>query len=199
MSAVSPRLVQRESPDRNLEPALSNLYLSTAADPESDFQTSGIRLTPIEDRGNAWNGSSSPLDHPTNNTSTPGNNEGYGTSYSDFLSPPGDWMSDHTSPVDFVNAWSPPNVALAQDVQTPALNQFNDDPSSSSSDYEPLPTPHTESDQQSKPIFRHNRRWGPPTFSAPSSSRASPDYIASERYSWPSSGSRIGQSNKPNC
>lgn len=130
MSAISPRLVQRESPDRNLEPALSNLYLSTAADPESDFQTSGIRLTPIEDRGSAWNGSSSPLDHSTNNASTPGNNEGYGTSYSDFLSPQGDWMSDHTSPVDFVNAWSPPNVALAQDIQTPALNQFNDGPSS---------------------------------------------------------------------
>ncbi|KAL4798179.1 hypothetical protein BDV19DRAFT_27882 [Aspergillus venezuelensis] len=135
-SAVSPQFVQGDSNDRrNLQPELSNLYLSNPIDPdEEEFQTSGIRLTPVEDRGSAWNGSTSPLDHSANNPATPGNNEGYGTSYSDFLSPGDDWTSDisrHTSPGDFIvsNDW-PVDTSPAQNVQTTAQNQFASHPSS---------------------------------------------------------------------
>ncbi|KAL4872186.1 hypothetical protein BDV12DRAFT_151525 [Aspergillus spectabilis] len=138
MSAASPQFVQSDSAtdrNRNFDPELSNLYLSTAIDPEeAAFQNSGIRLTPVEDRGSAWNGSTSPLEHTTNNTSTPSNNEGYGTSYSEFLSPEDDWTSDisgHTSPADFIvpGMW-PANTTPAQNIQTPTPNHYGSKPAS---------------------------------------------------------------------
>ncbi|KAL4927899.1 putative C2H2 finger domain protein [Aspergillus undulatus] len=135
MSAVSPQFVQGDSTDRNYEPQLSNLYLSTALDPEEEeFQQSGIHLTPVEDRTSAWNSSTSPPEHPANHVSTPANNEGYGTSYSEFLSPADDWTSDisgHTSPADLMmpNAW-PTSPAPAQNIQTSAPQQYASHPSS---------------------------------------------------------------------
>ncbi|KAL4883645.1 hypothetical protein BJY04DRAFT_206253 [Aspergillus karnatakaensis] len=136
MSAVSPQFVQTDSAtdrNRNFDPELSNLYLSTAIDPEeADFQTSGIRLTPVDDRGSAWNGSASPLEHTANNISTPSNNEGYGTSYSEFLSPSEEWTSDisgHNSPADFfTNSMWPTTTTPAQNVHTPAPNRFGSNP-----------------------------------------------------------------------
>ncbi|KAL5337808.1 hypothetical protein BJX70DRAFT_399284 [Aspergillus crustosus] len=139
MSAISPQFVQNDSEadrNRNFDPELSNLYLSTAIDPEEiTFQSSGIRLlTPVEDRGSTWNGSTSPLEHSANNTSTPGNNEGYGTSYSEFLSPDDDWTSDisgHTSPANFIvpGMW-PANTTPGQNIQTPASNHYSSNPTS---------------------------------------------------------------------
>ncbi|KAL4784254.1 hypothetical protein BJX76DRAFT_357216 [Aspergillus varians] len=135
MSAVSPQFVQSDSTDKNFDPELENLYLSTAVEPEADFESSGIRLTPIDDRGSAWNGSASPLEQFVKNASTPGNNEGYSTSYSDFLSPTADeWTSDMsggTSPADFMmpGIW-PANTTLAQNMQTRTTNQFGADSSS---------------------------------------------------------------------
>ncbi|KAL4913153.1 hypothetical protein BDW62DRAFT_169329 [Aspergillus aurantiobrunneus] len=142
MSAVSPQFVQNDSTDRNHDPELSNLYLSAAVDPEeAEFKSSGIRLTPVEDRGSAWNGSASPLEHSGNNASTPDNNEDYGTSYTEFLSPADDWTSDmsgHTSPADIMmpGVWMT-NAPPSQNIQTPAPNQFTVDPSSSQATMNP--------------------------------------------------------------
>ncbi|KAL4752658.1 hypothetical protein BDW72DRAFT_61059 [Aspergillus terricola var. indicus] len=138
MSAVSPQFVQSDSTDRNFDPELSNLYLSTAIDPEeAEFQKSGIRLTPVDDRGSAWNGSASSLDHSINNASTPGNNEGYSTSYSEFLSPADEWTSDisgHASPADLImpGVW-PATATPPQNVTTSSPNQSGASPSSPAS------------------------------------------------------------------
>ncbi|KAL5043187.1 hypothetical protein BDW71DRAFT_188469 [Aspergillus fruticulosus] len=135
MSAVSPQFVQSDSTDRNYDSELSNLYLSTAIDPEeAEFQSSGIRLTPVDDRRSAWNGSASPLDHSVKNASTPGTHGGYGTSYSEFLSPADDWTSDisgHTSPADMMmpGIW-PANATPPHNVQSSSPNQFGPSPSS---------------------------------------------------------------------
>lgn len=127
MSAVSPHLAQNDSTDKNVDRELSNLYLSTAVDPEeAEFQLSGIRLTPVDDRASAWNSSSSPPEPPVNNAPTP-DNEGRGSSYTDFLSPADaadDWntdMSGHTPPVDYMmpGVWQP-NSNPAQHMQQPA-------------------------------------------------------------------------------
>ncbi|KAL4802896.1 hypothetical protein BDV18DRAFT_145770 [Aspergillus unguis] len=137
MSAVSPHYAQNDSTDRNLDSELSNLYLSTAVDPEeAEFQSSGIRLTPVDDRGSAWNGSASPLEQRVNNVSTPGN-EGHGTSYVDYLSPTDaaeDWNSDmsgHTSPAEYMmpGPWQA-NSALAEHIQPSSQNQFDPSPPS---------------------------------------------------------------------
>ncbi|KAL3475343.1 hypothetical protein BJX99DRAFT_159460 [Aspergillus californicus] len=132
MSAASPQFVQSDpETDRNYEPELSNLYLSTTVDPdEVAFQTSGIRLTPVDDQRSAWNSSVSPLEYRANNVSTPGNNEGYGTSYSEFLSPDDDWTSDissHASPAEFMipGMWPANNATSGQNIQTPAPNQYS--------------------------------------------------------------------------
>ncbi|KAL2824517.1 hypothetical protein BDW59DRAFT_85681 [Aspergillus cavernicola] len=143
MSAVSPQFVQSDpKTDRNLEPELSNLYLSAAVDPEeAAFHSSGIRLTPVDDQGSTWNGSTSPLEHGANNAATPDDNEGHGTSYSEFLSPDDDWTSDisgHTSPADFMmpSMW-PANATSGQNISTPAPNQYG---SVSSHPSSPQPT-----------------------------------------------------------
>ncbi|KAL4977819.1 hypothetical protein BDW66DRAFT_29913 [Aspergillus desertorum] len=142
MSAVSPQFVQSDSTDGNFNPELLNLYLSAAIDPEeAEFQSSGIRLTPADDRGSAWNGSASPLDYSINNASTPGHHGGYGTSYCEFLSPADDWTSDisgHTSPADMMipGIW-PANAAPPQNVQTSSPNQYGPSPSSPTASIDP--------------------------------------------------------------
>ncbi|RDW81776.1 putative C2H2 finger domain protein [Aspergillus mulundensis] len=136
MSAAPHQFVQSDSTDRNFDPELSNLYLSTAIDPEeAEFQSSALRLTPVDDRGGAWNSSASPLERSVNNASTPDNREGYGTSYSEFLSPVEDWTSDisgHTSPADLTI----PGVWPTNNTQTSLPNQFDPRP----------PSPHTTMD-----------------------------------------------------
>ncbi|KAL3465381.1 hypothetical protein BJX64DRAFT_64825 [Aspergillus heterothallicus] len=140
MSAVSPQFVQSDpTTDRNLNnPELQDLYLSTTIDPdEIAFHSSGIRLTPVndDDPNSTRNVSMSPLDHHA--ASTPGNIEGYATSYSELCSPDaGSWLSDlsaHPSPVNYMNPstsmW-PANSTSAQIIQTPAQNHFASGPSS---------------------------------------------------------------------
>ncbi|CBF84857.1 hypothetical protein AN1437.2 [Aspergillus nidulans FGSC A4] len=128
MSAVSPQFVQSDSNDRNLDPELSNPFLTENDPEEAEFQKFTIRLTPVDDRGSAWTGSTSSQDHSINNTSTTGNHEGYGTTYSEFLSPVDEWASDisgHTSPADLmipgvwpVIATSPQNVTASSPTQS---------------------------------------------------------------------------------
>ncbi|KAL2869961.1 putative C2H2 finger domain protein [Aspergillus lucknowensis] len=147
MSAVSPPQFVQSDPttDKDFDPELSNLYLSTGAvDPEeAAFHSSGIRLTPVndEDRGSTRNVSISPLDYTANSASTPGHNGGYGTSYSEFLSPSDDWTSDisgHTSPADLMvpNMW-PAGITPAQNIQTSAPNQLGSNLSSPQTTMDP--------------------------------------------------------------
>ncbi|KAL2794086.1 hypothetical protein BJX66DRAFT_208412 [Aspergillus keveii] len=136
MSTISPQFVPSDPTERNFNhPELQNLYLSTTVDPdELDFHSSGIRLTPVndDDRTSTRNLSMSPLDHSGNNAPTPGNIEGYATSYSELCSPDdGTWLSDisaHHSPANYMD----PGAGMwpTQGSQTSAPNQFASGPPS---------------------------------------------------------------------